>query len=537
MRILRISIITLIKILTGYYIVSLVFYFALKYLKPRSTQKLYLKETIHLDLSKLNRIRIASQVVFSLIGLFLISFILFYNFAPFGMTVEYTLNDTKRNISQLGPKERVLKQNTKEGIVYKQIDDVLYFTTHMPFHFDKAQVTVVYKNDNEDQQILLGFKDQDYEWHYNTQYIDLPVLDKVSWGRIGDNPVLYEREKKYNSFKDFLSNPPRDGIIGTYNFDISTLKIFNTTLSDYKSKYTNTLIDVPLRGKHTLYAYLKNEPFIMKFTKKDLNWYKGEDIVTIDIIKDGNRVHQNTILDDGIIDDSKQSMPEQTLEVRNPGPGLPETGIYKIVINAPDDTIIEKIETNLHKIVFEGPIYPVSKSTIYPTLNSSQSATTLVTNSVAISAETYHKQSNQTILIDKLPFVINTINVEINFATTNAFSTILIPKNDLIIDGLLGYFSLNQDQFFLPSPYFVMAIKSPEDIDLVDYIISDYSPPHKENGWSISTSSFDLSTAVLNGDQLSWILRAPGLKRSKGLVEIKDINVTFSKKPLVLNKK
>lgn len=523
----------IIKLLSGYYIVQIIFLLLIKLFHPSFKTKLYIKETFHLNQRRIEHARMYSQFIFGTIGWAVVVFVILNNFSPFGTTFSYNMEQKDKNISALGPKDRVQEIHTNGTLVHKQSNDLIYFTTKMPYHFDTATVTITYKNPYPDEDLSIGFQDKEGEWHYSTKNFDIPLFNTLQWSRIGSNPTLYQRDKRYTSVTDFLSHPPKDSIIGFYDLDTSTIPSFRTVIPNYSPQKEMTIIDTPLRGNQTLFAYVKNEPFIMKVTKQDLNWYEGIDPVSINIYKEGDLVYHADIPDDGVSNTSRKETPPQEIEIHNPGPGLPEPGVYKIVINAPGDTVIKKIETNLHKIVFQGPIFPVNNSAVYPQVTASTSATTLYTNALSLSAQTYHPQSLQTIWVGNTPIRLTSTHNAQTITPQENLSTLTIPKNDVVINGLFGYFSLNPSEFFTPSPYFTMPISNPDDIDLVDYILTDYTLPGYENGWYVATKTFDLSSAAVQDGKLSWVIRAPGLKKNNRSILIKDVEVTLNKKPLI----
>ena len=522
---------TFIKIIFGYYFFNLLAKIILKSLST-SNSRLYVKETFHLDPRRVRKVRLLSQITFGVIFFSFIAAVFLLNFAPFGAKNVYSLTAEDKMISDITPSDRV--SVIKSDITMSKVtNEPVYFTTKMPFHFDTATVTITYQNNYPDQELHLGFKDQEDIWSYDTQIIDSPFLNTISWDKVGSDPTLFQREEKFVSVADFLKDPPRDGVIGTYDFDISGFSNFKTVIPDYKPQQGNTVIDTPLRGKHIMYTYLKGEPFILKVTKQDLNWYKGEDMAAVKIYKDTDLVFEQTIPDDGVIDTSKAVLPPQEVEIRNPGPEFPEAGVYKVVFEAPGDTVIKRIETNLHKIVFEGPMFPVNNREVYPSVAASTSATTLYTNALAITAQTYHDQARQTIQVNEKTLPLRTTQVQEQITTPYDFTKITIPKNDVVVQGILGYFSLENDQFFTPSPYYITPITSPDDLSLVDYVLTNYTPPSEQNGWRIATKTFDITNAVIDDDKLSWLIRAPGLKNNQRSVMIKDIQVTLTKKPMI----
>jgi hypothetical protein len=264
-----------------------------------------------------------------------------------------------------------------------------------------------------------------------------------------------------------------------------------------------------------------------------LNWYIGKDTMDIKVYKDTSLVYENSIDDDGIIDNSKKVLLPQKIEIKNSGTHSPENGVYKIVISASSDTVIKKISTNLQKIVFANSIFPISNSNVYPSIVSSTSATTVYTNALALSATTNHMEGYQNILVGDNILGISTINKSAYLPPENNITKIVIPKNDVVINGIMGYFAFSEDQFFFPNKNYILPISKKEDINLVDYILTDYKAPKVNEEWKVNEYNYNLSSANIKDGKLSWIIKAPKLKESNNNIIIKDIQVTLHKSPWI----
>jgi hypothetical protein len=248
----------------------------------------------------------------------------------------------------------------------------------------------------------------------------------------------------------------------------------------------------------------------------------------IRIYKDEDIVFAATIDDDGITDDSKKAGAVEKAVIENPGPGLPENGVYRIVFDGNGDTVITRIKTNLHKLVFAGPLYPVQNNKVYPTIATTTATTTLYTNSNKLTMIVQHNDALQTARINNLKINFHKIDSPAAASTTATSSKITLPQSDTIINGA-GYFSFKPEQFFEPYNARIISIKSADDIALSNYIITPYKAPTEENGISIAERSYDLKTAIPINGKLNWILRAPGLKSNNGGIYIKDIQITYTR--------
>jgi len=462
----------------------------------------------------------------------IITFISLSNIAPLGITTQYAMGQDTTDISQLGPKNRVQTITLEDQQVTKVTDDLVYFTTSMPFNFDNATVKVWYQNSNPNQTISIGFHDQNV-WHYAIKPLAVPFLNSPNWNRMGSNPTLYQRNKTYNSVSAFLKNPPRYSIIGTYQYNSFSDGSDQIHLANYVPQQQETTIPAVLRGSQTLYVYLDHEPLHLSFEKQDLHWYPGPDPVTVSIYKDNDLVYQTTTPDNKVSTSSAKASPQETIVVNNPGPGLPESGVYKIVISTNDDTIIKTIRTNLHKIVFSGSLFLAGNSNAYHGIVASTSATTLYTNALSLSAITYHPTGEQQITVGNQILNLSTLKIPQTITPQGNITQITVPKNDVVLSAFEGYFAFSPDQFFLPTKYYTLPITSSNDVKLANYILTNYSPSHEKNGWRINEQTFNLHTAYIENNQLSWLIDVPQLKENHNTVIIKDIQITFHKNALL----
>ena len=498
-----------------------------------------------------NKIRLLGKFFGIILLVSLSAYVLINNFSPFGVTSEYSLTDIK-NPLVLGPKNRVTTKNINGQNAFVQTNDLVYFLTSMSFNFDSATVRITFQNPDPEQTISLGFQDQD-TWHYATQLIDAPLLNSLTWEKIGKNPTLYQRNPKFTSVDKFLLSPPKDSLIGTYAYDTDLAKSDLVTIPGYSASTSesnsaaanmDTVINTPLRGRHVMYVYLHNEPFIMTIKKQDLNWYPDPDVMNINVYKDNNLVHSSQIDDDGITDASKKVLPPQEVTIKNSGPGLPENGVYKIILDANSDTVISQIKTNLHKIVFQGSIFPANNSDSYPgltkaksesnsaaaDLEASSSGTILFTNALTLSALTYHNSGKQKITIGDSILDVNALKTEAVMAPKDTLSKVVIPKNDVILKAFQGFFAFSPDEFFVPLQYHVIPITGKDDIDLSDYILTNYTPSKESGDSRIAEYTFNLFPANIKNGKLSWIIKSPGLVDNNRQIIIKNIEVTLKKK-------
>jgi hypothetical protein len=470
----------------------------------------------------MRKVKIISKVFGVMVAVLIIGYLIFANTVPFDVTRHYISNG--KNILLLTPSNRV---RTTNGIS-KQTDDTIYFNSKMQFLYDTAKVKIHFKNPSNSQQVLLGYSDQNI-WHYNTQVLDDPLLDNLNWSKIGKGPFLYQKQPTYKSVDDFIKNPPQNKIVGLADYKDTKLVQSNIRLPDYKPAKNPTSIDVPLRGKVTMYAYLDNEPFDMTITKRDLNWRSDPDTVKVSIFKDQDNVYNAAIDDDGNSSNNHQPGLPQSTTIKNPGPGLPEPGVYKIIIDTTTDSLITNITTNLHKIVFEGPLYLADNQTVYPSIVPKSRPSVLTTNAQSINFRSDHGQSN-IVKVGQQSINIKSPGQIITASSPLPMTLVTVPNSDMVVNSS-GYFSFSPEHFFSPSTYKILPIANADDLTQVDFVLTNYlGAPKKEGDWMVAEREFNIKDAVTEKRQLSWMINAPGLSANNNSVMYKQIQMTLTKK-------
>jgi hypothetical protein len=461
------------------------------------------------------------------IPLFIGIYLLQKNIPPFKITKETSLRNTNE-VPYLGPSDRI----SMVGSGLKIVDNLIYIDTKFSYKYDHAKVRINFLPPSiYDQDIKMGYRNNTI-WHYSDKILYFPVLYNLSWKVVGNNPYLYQKNSTYDLIEKFYSNPPTSSTIGFYNYDRSDFINSSAELPNYEKLDKKISLNIPLRGKHVMYAYLQEETFQLEVEKRDLNWYEDPDPMDIKIYKDDDVVYQDTIPDDGIADASKKLGNPQTITLKNPGPDLPEPGIYKIVFEGSSDTVITKLTTNLNRLIFEGPVFPINNAEAYKGLVSETKPVELYSNSNYYTFNTVHNASLQNIAIDEQGVYLTEVPKSYTHKLTGPreIHKLVLPNGgDVVINGT-GFFSFSPDRFFEPLPFNSLQIKNKSDLDQVDYILTSYKPTQKIGDDRVAEIEFDLSDAVIQKGKLSWLISAPGLKESGGEILIKDIEFTFTKK-------
>lgn len=470
----------------------------------------------------------------------LIIYLAWQNWAPFGKRVEFSLtNQNSQQRIELGPADRVHKESPGSGIIYRQVHDLVYFSTTLPFQPDRATITMEYQVSDPDLALSVGFRDRAY-WHYATQNVDSPVLRALNWPKVGNGPYLYQKVPNFPSFESFTqalrNTTGKVSRVGSYQLsdqelaDRQLTTVSNTVLADYQPSSGTTQITTPLRGKHVFYTYLKSEPFSLTVTKRDLNWYTDADPLSIQIYKDNALLSEKQIEDDGGTTGSHQLGAPQTLRMLNPWSGSqPDAGVYKVVLDGSDDVVITNIETNLHKIVFESPIFLASNAEVYAGVVPNTEANSVFARPSLLMFRTFHKASLQSIGLPDRSVELTDTKMATSVDMPGGSATITVPRSDVILTSFPPMVAFKESQYFEPSSFALRPIMAARELDAVDYLLTSVQPPVVKDGWSTFEQQVDLRNAVLQSGKLSWIVQAPHLLGSQANIMIRQVNVIVEK--------
>lgn len=469
----------------------------------------------------MNRYTFIGKVLSAVVVVNIALFVMVANTVPLTIWDHFVMDG--KGISSLSPANRV--EYEKDFTRLK--NDIVYFNSKHTKSYEEGSIRVKYRNPSS-QELWVGFKDQD-SWHYDQALLDSPLMNNAGMTAVGDGPYLYQKTKKYDSVSDFWKNPPSTSVVGIYNYTTDISKIHPVKVADYKPAKVETVLTTPLRGKFTMYAYLDKEPFMMSFVKKDLNWEAGPDETRISVYKDQQRVLVAAITDDLNVTNNKKVGGNQEVALKNPGPELPESGVYRIVVEQPGDAVISSIRTNLHKIVFDSPVWIAGNKEVYGPITAKTAETSLYSSGGNVSFQVFHDAARQTVSAGKQSVKADTFGKEYPLQALQYQDKIAFPKSDAYINSA-GVLAFSADSLFMPFPFRTQTITTAGDIQKVDYILSSYSgPPKKEGDWSVAERGFDLRLAKPNGNKLSWIFRSPGLQSNNQSMDISEVELLVKK--------
>ncbi len=469
-------------------------------------------------MSKTTKLRILINSTGIFLVLVLFSWLIQKNLVLDGkLTIESDLTEKQAMISVLYPEHRTERQNDYFIIN----NEPIYFNVRSPIKFDKAEVEIEFKN-NDQEIINLGIKTLEEGWDFKNYTLYNETLNEIDWPQISDDlNTLYQRQKNFNNLNDFLKVSNTIEGVSAYDFDLGE----NFLIPNYAPNHQEIKIEKCLRGEHKFYTYLKNEALDFDFKIQDINRTDGEDPLIISVYNPyDKKIYSKIISDDGLIEKTDPASLPRYLSIYIPDL---EEGVYKIELQANDDIFIRQINTKQQKIVFIDRLYlcdsaEYSDGFIDLQLKPSQ----IYTNGRLISFYTAHTAGLQTISLDNRQIYISQKHQWFRIKSQPQLSQIYIPKNDLKI-STRGIFALEKDQYFNPE---IIDLRDYSDITEVDYIIARYQEPQTtENNWLKNKVVFDLQNAKIENNNLKFMLSSPNLNIDGQKIDINKIKVSLTK--------
>jgi hypothetical protein len=349
-----------------------------------------------------------------------------------------------------------------------------------------------------------------------------------------ENKVEEKSDPEFVSPQEFLNNFPDPTAVLQYNYALSS----HLEMPGYQKSHKTIEINKSMRGSHEIYTYIgQGEDLNFIFTIQDINRHAGADFLKITVYDSkGEKVNEVSAPDDGEAKATGRVFPERRHQL------LMENipfGIYRLVINIPDDDIfIKKIETFQHLVMFKKNIYLTDNEEYKIILgDKSFTPTTIYTNGSVVKARTAHENGLQTLRVGYRNLNIDEKHVLKEIETTNEITSIVSPKNDIYIQSN-GFFAFSKDQLFDPNFSLVMDLDKIKDVEEYDYIFADYPQAQLVDGWLVAETSVEVPYLYFNENKdkvVNFIFSLPGLPENNRVLKIKEMTIHFEKEPFTLD--
>ena len=423
-----------------------------------------------------------------LIPVLILIYIIWMNFMPVKFAVSYFIDiggeDTTGEARITGPFDRISDRMEMGEFNVRNLEkDMVYLElkSGMLRNASEISMKVRLKDKFPDSGIFIlgarGNSESGYQWKesYVPFYSDLANLPMVA---TNESTQIYatgrDSSSDFKSVDDFLENPPFGSVLATNMNDLNLNQKVSREELGYidKEKFAvmdefnvqfisdvndNNYLDseTSLRGSHDFYFFSSGGTLELKVTKRDLNWYEGEDSLEVLVYSlDGTHGVAIIIDDDG--DNARSSRlgyaQHQTLKIENL-----EKGIYHLALKSlgeGDDFVITRLQLNQGKLVMPEEIFLAGN--FY--LDGEPGLTTIwcyLFSDGEIKFSTAHKASLQNVILSGESYnqtiSIDAVNMEFSTGLLKAgMYQITSEAGDTIIKTSSGYFSFTKDSLFIP---------------------------------------------------------------------------------------
>lgn len=456
-----------------------------------------------------------------------LGYLIYLDFSPSGHLVfNYDFTQRSPAITELFPANRLTAISDLSG---KQVGaainkEPVYFDVRLPQKFARARVSLTFKDPGA-KLIQLGLRTiGNSDWNYLFKPIKNEYLDKITWPKlVNDQVTVWQRQKTFLSISDFFNHLSQLNKLAALNYPLGRHFI----LADYRSQTSVQSINKSIRGAHSFYTYIKNEPLDFKFVIQDINRTAGPDVLKIKAFNQANKlISQQKIDDDGLI--TKFGPATAKREIKLYLENLPE-GVYRIDLDCEDDIFFRAISTRQQYFTFIDHIYLVDNPEYSDGfLDLKYQPTSVYSTLSRVGLYTAHPEGLQSVAFGKNKLTLTETHKNYYFSPSQTPIIIYVPKNDLKIFGR-GLLALSAKQFFNPEVYDLRDFSETPDID---YLISDYQTPELDNGWLKSTVKFDLMAADIQNRKLRFVISDPELNTDQQPILLKNIQVELVTDPL-----
>lgn len=435
----------------------------------------------------------------------------------------YDFSRPNAMITALFPENRLTAIQKGDWQAIKQ--EPVYFEVRLPQKFETAKVEIGFQNKNQ-PLVQVGLKTQgEDEWSYDLKPLENQLLDQLNWFKIEDERgTIWQKTKKYLSWDQFFDQVDSLSNLAAYHFPLNR----RFYLPNYRPQNQDRFITKAIRGRHSFYTYVKNEPLDFTFTIQDINRSPGPDFLTIRVFnQDNKKIYQKIVEDDGTINNFDGISDPREVDLKMLGL---EEGVYRIELDAGDDIFFRKIRTKQQYLTFIDRLYLVDNVEYSDGfVDLSYQPTTIYSTIPRLGFETAHPEGLQTVGLGKNQTLTLSETHKNYFVTPDALPTyIYVPKNDLKIFGR-GLLALNQSMFFNPEIYDLRDFSITPD---TNYLVSEYQTPEIKEGWKTGTVKFDLKNASVVNRKLKFMVSAPELNQSGEILPLKYVKITLEKEPL-----
>lgn len=419
-------------------------------------------------------------------------------------------NDMQRDVKLTGPEDRIsqpLKDTFEdEKINFRNFTNrFVYFQLKEPEirNASIAKVQIRFKDDLPKGSAFKVGAHSAPQWNYKWNLLYDPFQRQLE----GEYDTIYsdsnisiyslnDNSSEFSNITDFLAKLETDNTLAIQ----PSISFFPGTEELTENSGTNTTMNTTLRGKHTFLTYVYDNDLSIDIEKQDLNWYNGTDNLSIKIMSgEGKTVASAMIPDDGDVTDHRGMGDTQKYHAEVSGLN---TGTYKIIIDANDDTLIKKLQASSDKLIAENNVFTYTPTQLFTSTDKDQSVNLMTLHKEGLQKiEVNNDNRTYNITIDQIAV---TQSAKIN--SSAGVEKITIPSGDLHI-GSNMYFSFTEDSYFDPMKCSVVSLNTDFDWlkeNHVDYVMMKNQTVKSENGWVIAETEWKIKDLYIRNNVLDF---------------------------------
>ncbi len=460
------------------------------------------------------------QFVIILIPLCVFSWLLTQELVPSGVfEVSYQAGDNSPFVDQILPDQRVERVVDEDrGILQRIVGDPAFFFVHPHRDFDTITTKIWFYNELQPVVEFGGLASLE-TGAYDLYPLHNLLIDQLGWSSLtrGDL-VLYEREPGFETIDQFMDTSLNRERIATYHADLE----MPYRMTAYEPSEEERIVEVSLRGFHSMKTYVKNEPLHFRLTYMDMNRAEGDDPVRVLVYNEfGDVVADVRVEDDGNVSADARATALKTADVFVEG--LPE-GVYKMDWNISRDIFVRTITTTQQYLVFLNTLF-VGDEVGYREV---AEGGTFWSDAQNYAFQTRHAEGVQTVLVQADHVEIEEPYQRYQYQLMQTgLKEVVLPYGDLEIQ-LDGYLAFDPGMYFRPDP---VRLTDQTDVDAlgIDYILTTYQSPTQEGEWFVQEVTFDVDTLVLDEGSWKFVFSVPNMAERQSFVDVGRMEMTWQR--------
>lgn len=462
------------------------------------------------------------------IPLALVAYLVVVDVVPSGeLAVAVDLPGRSPYLSPLHPADRVSPiQVTADGVAYATIrQQPVYFDVRLPRALAQLEVTVTYQN--LDQPLVeVGTQVSADPWAFQLQGVEHRGLDTLlrdpAWTAIREGDVvLLQREPAVRSLAEFLASPTAREALATYRYDLPG----PYPLADYAPRPDGAQVSAPLRGTHRFATYAgAGETLELTLDVQELNQRAGDDAVTVTVSRDGARLQQAVLPDDGDTSDRQRISAVRTHAISLEAPAA---GLLRVELAASDDVVFRRIAANLDYLVFTGPVTLYDWSLDAATTSS---PFTLTTDATRVTGLTTRAAGRQRLSVGSAVLDIVTTHQPTSVSVPGGVKEIVVAKPDaqLVANAPLAF---SRSAWFNPDGI-SLGSGAGFDRERTRTVIARYPQSRVQDGWRTTTVRFPISPQQAAAGRATVAVALPELVEGDQGIRLRRLHVRLLGTPL-----